>query len=64
MDKKIDAEKELVRLLQIEINNCVDDELTKMIKDPNYKSDLEPIIFKSEEDKQAYIAMIKRNLEG
>ena len=61
---KIDAEKLFCKILQTEINNEIDKEMIKGIKDPNYKPDITPVIFHSKEDEEAYIRMVKRNLEG
>lgn len=62
--KEEDKEKLFCKLLQTEINNAIDEEILKGIKDPNYKPNLIPMTFNSKEEEENYIKMIKKNLEG
>lgn len=64
MKEKMDADKELRRILQEEVNNEINNEILKALADPSYKHNLTPFIFESEEQKLKFKEMIKRNLEG
>tara|TARA_R110000772_G_scaffold17946_1_gene49823 strand:- start:62201 stop:62422 length:222 start_codon:yes stop_codon:yes gene_type:complete len=57
---KLNAEGWLAKLLLEEVRKEIDGELIKALKDPNYKPDLTPMIFESEEDKQKYEEHFKK----